>query len=53
MVVWTFFKADNDCSTDELVVGIVNNKVHNFVTYSNTVLRLEAINYVRWSETFI
>jgi hypothetical protein len=43
--VQTLFKAENDHSTNALVVGIVNNKAHNFVTSGNVVFRLEAVKY--------
>jgi hypothetical protein len=39
MLVWTFFKVENDRSTSELVAGIVNKKAYNFVTYGNIVLK--------------
>jgi hypothetical protein len=47
---WALFKAENDCMTDILVVGMVNNKADNFVTSGNAILRFEMIRYFNGSD---
>lgn len=49
--MWSLFKAENDNSPNALVVGIGNNKAHNFVTSGNVVLSPEAVSIV--AEIFV
>jgi hypothetical protein len=37
------FRAENLCMADALVAGIVNKKVHSFMTFDNMALRVEVI----------
>lgn len=49
--VRALFKAENDCMTDILVVGMVNNAVDNFVICGDAILRSEVIKYFSRSDT--
>jgi hypothetical protein len=40
------FKAEEDCSPEAVLAGVVSNEANNFMTSRNAVLRSETIKYL-------